>query len=153
MKSILVVASWLLLFMQNTTLASEVLSSILVKDSVSWDGGSFEYVNGKPEISVQKIDINTSGEEVSLAVHCHTIPLAAYILKGSVKVVKPSGESKLFKAGDAFIEVMNKWHKGVFVENTELIVFYAGKKGIVISFKKGNGSSLSKKCDSLTSDK
>ena len=147
MKSILVVASWLLLFMQNTTLASEVLSSILVKDSVSWDGGSFEYVNGKPEISVQKIDINTSGEEVSLAVHCHTIPLAAYILKGSVKVVKPSGESKLFKAGDAFIEVMNKWHKGVFVENTELIVFYAGKKGIVISFKKGNGSSLSKKCE------
>jgi len=56
-----------------------------------------------------------------------------------VKVVKPSGEYKLFKAGDAFIEVVNKWHKGIFVEDTELIVFYAGTNGVALSVKKEGG--------------
>ncbi len=147
MKTIIVIVGCLLLFMQNTTVASEVSSSILVSGPVSWDGGSFEYAKGKPEITIQKIDISTGSEEVSLSVHCHTIPLAAYVLKGSVKVVKPSGENKLFTAGDAFIEVMNKWHKGVFVEDTELIVFYAGKNGVALSVKKDSGSSLSKVCE------
>ena len=142
MKVILVVASGLMLFMQNTAAAGEVSSSILVNESVSWDGGAFEYAKGKPEITIQKLDISTGSEEVSLAVHCHTIPLAAYVLKGSVKVVNSSGENRLFRAGDAFIEVMNKWHKGVFVEDTELIVFYAGQKGVTLSVKKDGGSPL-----------
>ena len=146
MKIILVIVSGLLLFMQNTTAAGELSSNNLVKESVSWDGGAFEYAKGKPQITIQKIDISTGNGEVSLAVHCHTIPLAAYVLKGSVKVVKPSGENKLFKAGDAFIEVMNKWHKGLFVEDTELIVFYAGKKGVTLPVKKDGSSPLSKAC-------
>ena len=146
MKVILVVASGLMLFMQNTAAAGEVSSSILVNESVSWDGGAFEYAKGKPEITIQKLDISTGSEEVSLAVHCHTIPLAAYVLKGSVKVVNSSGENRLFRAGDAFIEVMNKWHKGVFVEDTELIVFYAGQKGVTLSVKKDGGSPLLKAC-------
>ncbi len=106
----------------------------------------FEYAKGKPEITIQKVDISTGSEEVSLAVLCHTIPLAAYVLKGSVKVINSSGENRLFRAGDAFIEVMNRWHKGVFVEDTELIVFYAGQKGVPLSVKKDGGSPLLKAC-------
>ncbi|MCP3688876.1 MAG: hypothetical protein GY784_10720 [Gammaproteobacteria bacterium] len=134
MKITLVLVSLALLFMQHASVASEVSADILVSDSVSWDGGAFEYNAGEPEITIQKININT-GTEMSLAMHCHTIPLAAYVSKGSVRVVKLSGESKLFQAGDAFIEVMNKWHKGVFVEDTELIAFYAGNKGKALSVK------------------
>ncbi len=145
MKTTLVAVGWLLLFMQNVTAASEVSSDILVSDSVSWDGGAFEYNTDSPEITVQKITISTD-EEISLAMHCHTIPLAAYVLKGSVKVVKLSGESKLFNAGDAFIEVMNKWHKGVFVEDTELIVFYAGNKGKALSVRKDDSAALPDLC-------
>ncbi len=147
MKTILITVGWLLLFMQSSAVASDVSSNILVSGSASWDGGSIEYEKGKLEITIQKIEISTGNEEVSLAVHCHTIPLAAYVSKGSVRVVKPSGENKLFKAGDAFIEVMNKWHKGVFVEDTELIVFYAGKNGVALSVKEGSGSPLSKVCE------
>jgi len=146
MKIILVIISGVLLFIQNTIAVGEISSTILVNESVSWDGGTFKYVKGKPEITIQKISIGTGSKEVSLAVHCHTVPLAAYVLKGSVKVVKPSGENKLFKAGDAFIEVMNKWHKGVFVEDTELIVFYAGEKGVPLSMGEDGSSSLSKAC-------
>jgi len=148
MKLLLVIVSSLFLFMQNTVaVAGDVSSTILVKGATSWDGSSFNYAQGEPEITVQKISINTGSEEVSLAVHCHTVPLAAYVLKGSVNVVKPSGESKLFNVGDAFVEVMNKWHKGVFVEDTELLVFYAGAKGVELSVKKDSNAPLSKSCD------
>ena len=146
MKSILVIASGLLLFMQSTTAAGEISSTILVNESVSWDGGAFEYAKGKPEITIQKIDISTGSEEVLLVVHCHPIPIAAYVLKGSVKVINSSGENKLFQAGDAFIEVMNKWHKGIFVEDTELIVFYAGQEGVPLSVNKDGSSPLLRAC-------
>ena len=146
MKTILIVVSGLLLFMQNATAAGEVSSKILVKESVSWDGSAFKYGKGKPEITIQKIDISTGSEEVSLGIHCHTIPLAAYVLRGSVRVVKPSGASKLFQAGDAFIEVMNRWHTGLFLEDTELIFFYAEKKDATLSVKKDGTSPLPKEC-------
>jgi len=146
MRIIFVIISAILLLMQNTSAMAEVSSTILHNESISWDGGTFEYVKGKAEITIQKIDIRPGSEEVSLAIHCHSMPLAAYVAKGSVKVVKPSGENKLYKAGDAFIEVMNKWHKGVFVEDTELLVFYAGKEGLPLSVEKGTISPLSKTC-------
>ena len=146
MTIILVIASGLLLFLQDTTAAGEISSNILVNESVSWDGGAFEYAKGKPKITIQKMDISTGSGEVSLVVHCHPIPIAAYVLKGSVKVINSSGENKLFKAGDAFIEVMNKWHKGIFVEDTELIVFYAGQKGVPLSVTKDGSYPLSKAC-------
>lgn len=146
MKIILGIMTGLLIFVQSTIAIGEVSSTILVNESVSWDGGTFEYAKGNPELTVQKIDISAGSEEVSLAVHCHPIPLAAYVLKGSVKVVKPSGENKVFKSGEAFIEVMNEWHKGIFVEDTVLIVFYAGKKNVALSVKNDSSSPLSKSC-------
>ena len=146
MKIIFFVSSLLLLFGQNILAIEDVSSSYLIKDSTSWDGNTFEYAKGKPEITIQKIDISPKNKPVSLAIHCHTSPVAAYVLKGSVEVMKPSGEYKLFKAGDAFIEVMNEWHKGIFTEDTELIVFYAGEKNIPLSFKQDDKSPLSKVC-------
>ena len=147
MKTIFLVSTLLLLFGQNILAIEAVSSSYLIKESTSWDGSAFEYAKGKPEITIQKIDIRPEGNKaVSLAIHCHTSPVAAYVLKGSVQVIKPSGEHKLFKEGDAFIEVMNEWHKGIFTEDTELIVFYAGEKDIPLSFKQEAKSPLSKAC-------
>ena len=146
MKTIFLLISGFLLLMQGTATASDISTDILAKGSVSWDGGAVEYTSGKPEITIQKIAISTSSEEVTLAVHCHTMPLAAYVVKGSVRVVKPSGENKLFQAGDAFIEVMNTWHKGVIIEDTELIVFYAGNADVPLSVKKDGNSQLSGAC-------
>ncbi len=118
-----------------THTASKISSTILIKESVSWDGSPFAYSKGIPEITVQKVTVRTN-EEFIVAMHQHTIPLAAYILKGGVKVVKESGESVLFEAGAAVIEIMNQCHQGVFTEDTEIIIFYAGEKGIPLSMMK-----------------
>lgn len=147
MKYYLVTAVWLLLLIQNTSIADEVTADILVKGSTSWDGGTIAYPQGKAELIVQKIAVTPGDKEISLSMHCHTIPLAAYVTRGSLKVVKANGEEKMFKAGDAFIEVMKTWHKGVFSEDAELIVFYAGEKGVPVSTKKDGDADLIKLCD------
>jgi quercetin dioxygenase-like cupin family protein len=147
MKDYLAAAAWLLLLMQNAVFAGDVSSKILTQGSTSWDGGAIEYPLDKPEITVQKITIDTDGKELTLSIHCHTIPLAAYVLKGSLKVIKATGEEKSFHAGDAFIEVMKSWHKGVFTEDAELLVFYAGKSGMPLSIKQDSDTELSKSCN------
>jgi len=128
-------------------LAAPVSSEILAKGSQSWDGAPIEYRQGPAELTVQRIRVSAGGEAVALPIHCHTIPLAAYVTQGSVRVVKTSGEERIFKSGDAFIEVMNQWHKGIFVEDTELIVVYAGAKDVPISFKQDEGSPLAASCN------
>ena len=74
------------------------------------------------------------------------MPLSDYVLKGSVTVVTAAGKSRLFKTGEAFIEVSNTWHKGIFNEDTELLVFYAGKKGVPLAVKQGDSSPFAKEC-------
>ena len=145
MKYYLTVAAWLLMFAQGIATAG-VTAEILAQGATGWDGGAITYPKNNPEMTVQKISITTDGQEVVLPIHCHTIPLAAYVLTGSVKVIKTSGEEKLFKAGDAFIEVMKSWHKGIFTEDTELLVFYAGEKGVPLSVKQDADGELSKLC-------
>lgn len=147
MKNYLGAIVWALLLLHNAAMAKEVTADILVKGSTSWDGGTIAYPQGKAELIVQKITVSPGDKEISLAMHCHTIPLAAYVTKGSLKVVKANGEEKMFKAGDAFIEVMKTWHKGVFNEEAELIVFYAGEKDVPVSTKKDGSADLIKLCN------
>lgn len=143
-KSLLLIGC---LFFSSDIFAEQAVSSkILVQGTSSWDGSRFEYLKGTAELTVQKIAIKAETHTVSLAVHCHSMPLAAYVLKGSVKVIKPSGESQQFNQGDAFIEVMNQWHQGIFVEDSELIVFYAGSKGTSLSFKQVNNAPFVEGC-------
>ncbi len=147
MKYCLTVAACLLLLIQNPTIAQEVSAEILAKGSTSWDGGAIQYPHKNPEMTVQKIAIDVNDQEIILPLHCHTIPLAAYVLKGSVKVVRSTGKEKLFKAGEAFIEVMNTWHKGIFTEDTELLVVYAGEADVPLSIKQNGDIKLSKLCN------
>lgn len=147
MRNCLIAAAWVLLLIQNSVMANQVTADILVKGSASWDGGAITYPQGKAELIVQKITVTPGDKEIALAMHCHTIPLAAYVTKGSLKVVKANGEEKMFKAGDAFIEVMKSWHKGVFNEDAELIVFYAGEKDVPVSTKQDGNPDLIKLCN------
>lgn len=139
-------AAALLLLLPCFVLAGAIDAVVLQSGSVSWDGGAFAYPQGQPEMTVQKITVHPDGKQVELPVHCHPIPLSAYVAKGSVTVITAAGKRGTFKAGEAFIEVANTWHKGVFTEDTELLVFYAGEKGVPLSVKQGENSSFAKGC-------
>jgi quercetin dioxygenase-like cupin family protein len=142
----LLASSWVLSHANFTLAGEKVTSEILVTDSISWDGGDFEYSTGEPKITIQRISVSPGGQALTLPVHCHPMPLAAYVLKGGVTVVKLSGQTEHFKSGDAFIEVMETWHQGVFTEDSELLVFYAGTVDVPLSVTQGTDAGSSTGC-------
>ena len=146
MKKLLPLSVFLILFSKNILAIEPVFSTVLVKDTVSWDGGTIHYPDGTAQIIVQKITITPGGEAFYLSEHCHPVPLAAYVLKGSVHVAERSGRYHIFSAGHAFIEVVNTWHRGKFLEDTELIAFYAASEGTPLSVNTNDSSGYANKC-------
>ena len=108
-----------------------IVNVTLLQSSTSWDGGSFNYPEGKPQITVSTI---TVPEGVSLAMHCHPVPLAGMVVKGTLEVTTANGESRIFEEGEAVIEVFNTWHYGKGLSgDTELFVVYMGAEGMPVT--------------------
>ncbi len=146
-KAVVFSAVAFLLLLPCSVPAGTIDAALLQSGSTNWDGGAFAYPQGgQPEMTVQKITVHPEGKQAELPVHCHPVPIAGYVLQGSVTVITSAGKSRLFKAGEALIEVSNTWHKGVFIEDTELLVFYAGEKGMPLSVKQGENSPFAKGC-------
>ncbi|MBE0497477.1 MAG: cupin domain-containing protein [Campylobacterales bacterium] len=123
-------------------LASSVFASaqtqvvVLAKSSQSWEGSPLPaYPKEAPEISVLKITIPP---HTTLPMHKHPIINVGYMVKGTLKVVTEEGEVLRLSAGDAIIEVVEKWHYGVNEsdEPVEIVVVYAGTKESVYSISK-----------------
>lgn len=125
-----------ILFASYCFSAGNVESVTLAKSDKSWDGSTMPaYPKEAPEISVLKITIPAHTE---LPLHKHPIINAGYMVKGSLKVVTDENKTLYLKAGEALIEVVDKWHYGVNEgdEAVEIVVFYAGTKESVYSIKK-----------------
>jgi len=107
----------------------------LLDTETSWNGGVFHYPEGTPKVTAVKIRLKP-GE--STAIHCHPVPLFAYILKGHLRVTTGLGQSRVFKRGEAMVEVMDTWHQGKAIRGpVELVAFYAGAEGIPVTELEG----------------
>ncbi|MGV7222049.1 MAG: cupin domain-containing protein [Nitrospinales bacterium] len=99
----------------------------LLKTTTTWNGGSFTYPQGKAEVTIVNIKL---AEGMSAPMHCHPVPTAGYVLEGKIEVTLNSGESQIFKKGDAVMEVSHTIHNGKAIDGpVELLVFYAGAVG------------------------
>jgi len=108
---------------------------VLAKTGSSWDGAALPvYLKGEPEITILKITIPP---KTALPIHKHPVINAGILLKGELTVVTEKNEILHIKAGDAIVEVVNKWHNGRNEgnEDAEILVFYAGVKNIPITIK------------------
>ncbi|CAH0536507.1 cupin domain-containing protein [Vibrio marisflavi] len=109
---------------------------VLAKSTKSWDGSTLpKYGQGQPEVQVLKITIPAGAK---LPMHKHPVINAGYLMKGELEVTTEQGEKKTIKAGDALIEVTNKWHYGRNIGNepAEIIVVYASTEGSPITVLK-----------------
>ncbi|MCP4603660.1 MAG: cupin domain-containing protein [Proteobacteria bacterium] len=107
----------------------------LAKASSSWDGRALpNYAKGTPEITILKIVIPP---KVQLPLHKHPVINAGVLTKGELTVVTKDNKILKLKAGDAIVEIVDKWHYGKNEGNepAEIIVFYAGIKGKPITIK------------------
>lgn len=126
----------LVFFFSFSFAAGNVDSVTLAKSDKSWDGSNLPaYPKEAPEISVLKITIPAHTE---LPLHKHPIINVGYMVKGALKVVTDENKVLHLNAGDALIEVVDRWHYGVNEgdEPVEIVVFYAGVKESVYSIKK-----------------
>jgi len=143
MRVLLFLLVGLLLYFQPTY--AEVTVQVLAQNSVTWDGGDFRYPTSLPQITVVKIKV-PQGDQIPE--HCHPVPLAAYVAKGAIQVTTSAGVQAVFNEGQSFIEVMNRWHRGLGVgTDTELIVVYAGAKNLPLSVDRNGQAELVKGCE------
>jgi len=98
----------------------------LIKTTQSWDGECLPaYPQGKPEITILRISIP---EGAQLKTHSHPVINAVVLISGQLTVVTKDGKTLHLKAGDPFVEVVNRLHYGINQGKVpaELVVFYAG---------------------------
>jgi quercetin dioxygenase-like cupin family protein len=95
-----------------------------------WDGNILpNYPVGQPKVKILRIHIPSG---VTLQWHYHPVINAAVILKGKLELKLKDGTQKIYKKGEALIEVVNTVHAGTALGTTDvdLVVFYAGEKEI-----------------------
>ena len=98
----------------------------LIKATQSWDGKCLPaYPQGKPEITILRISIPAGAQ---LKSHSHPVINAVVLISGQLTVVTKDGKTLHLKAGDPFVEVVNRLHYGINQGKVpaELVVFYAG---------------------------
>lgn len=115
----------------QTSTEQSVKSTQILQTETTWNGAALSYPDSEAEeITALHIEF-APGSETTW--HRHPVPSLAYIISGELEVIlKESGESKIFKKGDAFAEVINTWHYGKNIGDVpvKLVVFYIGEKGI-----------------------
>ena len=116
--------------------ANGIESDTLIKTSTSWNGDSLPaYPQGEPEITILRITIPP---KTALPWHRHPFINAGVLLSGQLTVVTESGKTLHMKPGEPLVEVVNTWHHGVNDGDVpaEILVFYAGVKGMPVSVKR-----------------
>ncbi len=115
--------------------ANRVTVETLAKSTASWDGTALPaYREGTPEITILRIRIPAGSK---LEMHWHPVINAGVLLSGELTVVTKDGKTLMLRAGDALVEVVDRWHYGKNEGTTtaEIIVFYAGIAGEPITVK------------------
>lgn len=111
--------------------------TLLTRTDKSWDGKHLpDYPSGQPQITVLKVIIPPQGK---FPVHKHPFITVAVLLKGEITVYLEDGsKKKTLRPGEVDTEVISTWYSGINegTDPAELIVFYAGIKGMPIMIKK-----------------
>jgi quercetin dioxygenase-like cupin family protein len=112
---------------------AQVTLTTILKTGTTWNGAPITYsAAAKPEVQSVVVEIAASGATVW---HKHPINNIVYVLEGSVRIELEDGGSRGFRAGEAFAEVVNTWHRGVNVGQgpVRMLVVYTGEAGTPIS--------------------
>lgn len=99
---------------------------VLAKTTHTWDNQFLpQYPEGQPQVTILRITIPAGAK---LPMHIHPVINAGVLIKGELTVTTEHNDVLILKAGEAIIEVVDKWHYGQNQgsEPAEIIVFYAG---------------------------
>jgi quercetin dioxygenase-like cupin family protein len=117
-------STMLLLAFLPGLVSAELAVTEILKTNKSWNGDTFSYLAGTPEVTTLFLSMD-EGDETGF--HCHPVPVFGYILEGELHVESDSGKTEILRKGDATVETMNKLHNGHAVGGpVQLVAFFAG---------------------------
>ena len=108
----------------------------LAESVTSWNGDTLpDYLPGQPQVTVLRIIIPP---KYQLEWHKHPVINAGVMLDGELTVISEKGDTLHLQKGDALVELVNTYHYGINEGDipAEIIVFYAGNKGVPITVLK-----------------
>ncbi len=114
---------------------SGVTVRVLLKSTEAGNGQPLEYLRtDRPEVTVAIVEI-APGTETGW--HLHRIPVYAYVMEGTLKVLMEGGAERTFEKGQAVLEVQNVAHNGVNAgkDTVRLVVFYTGARDLPLAEK------------------
>lgn len=114
---------------------SGVTVRTVLKSTTAGNGQALEYMRTeRPEVTAAIVEIAPGA---STGWHLHRVPVYAYVMEGTLKVLLDGGAEITFEKGQAILEVRNTAHNGINIgkETVRLIVFYTGAVGEPLSEK------------------
>jgi quercetin dioxygenase-like cupin family protein len=120
---------------QDISNPEAAVSTVLLKTDHAWDGVIYDsYPAGQPELTVLRVVIPP---HTTLPWHIHPMPNAAYVISGALSVESRDGRyHTTLHAGDVLPEMVGTVHRGQAGDApVELIIFYAGAKGMPTALK------------------
>ena len=102
----------------------------LAKSIKGWNGEILPaYPKNQPEVTILRITVPAG---VILPLHTHPVINAAVVIQGKLELSLQDKTKRLFKSGDALIEVVNTVHTGKSLgpEDLIVIVVYAGSENL-----------------------
>jgi quercetin dioxygenase-like cupin family protein len=124
---------WILTAALALSTAPAVNSTQVLKTSTTWNGAPIQYAtSAKPEVQAVMVEIAPGAATVW---HKHPVNNFAYMMEGKIRLELEDGTTHEFKAGDAFAEVVNTWHRGVNIgtQPVKILVWYTAEAGGPIS--------------------
>lgn len=113
---------------QDDALPSGFEAQPVLKSGVTADGDPIRLPTENAEIISVIGSIQPGGRT---ARHQHPVPVYVYVMEGELDVVTEGHEPRHYKAGDAFLESVDRWHqafnKGATV--AKILVVFIGEKG------------------------
>lgn len=101
----------------------------VLKSTTTADGDPLAYPRtDKPQI-VSVVGTLAPGGRTAL--HQHPVPVFVYLLEGSLTVETEGGEPRHYKAGEAFLESVDRWHQAFNNGDTpaRLLVVFVAEEG------------------------
>lgn len=114
---------------QDDALPSGFAAQAVLKSAKTADGDPLQLPQTTtPEIISVIGTIEPGGRT---ARHQHPVPVFVYVMEGELEVVTEGGQPRLYKAGEAFLESVNRWHQAFNKADgqSRILVVFIGEEG------------------------
>jgi quercetin dioxygenase-like cupin family protein len=127
--SMLVVLSQWAVAAQDDPLPSGFKAQSVLKSTKTADGDPLKLPQtGNAEIVSVIGTLDPGGRT---ARHQHPVPVFVYVMEGQLEVKTEGGEPRSYKAGEAFLESVDRWHQAFnnADSDTKILVVFIGEEG------------------------